>query len=82
MSNHPNDAPVELQSVLVDAENAVEFLSGLSKLAAAAVSEVPVTSLNVPTPSKFVVSPQPLRPAASVPSSRTSWNRRSGMGPA
>ena len=40
MSNHPNDTPVELQSVLVDAENAVEFLSGLSKLAAAAVSEV------------------------------------------
>lgn len=40
MSSHPNDVPVEhLQSVLVDAENAVEFLSGLSKLAAAAVSK-------------------------------------------
>lgn len=40
MPHHPSDVPVELQSVLVDAENAVEFLSGLSKLAAAAVSEV------------------------------------------
>jgi GAF domain-containing protein len=40
MSNSSGSEPVEqLQSILVGTEDAVEFLSGLSKLAAAAVSE-------------------------------------------
>jgi GAF domain-containing protein len=40
MSNSPEMEPIEqLQSILVGTENAAEFLSGLSKLAAAAVSE-------------------------------------------
>lgn len=40
MSSQPENEPVaQLQSILVSAENAVEFLSGLSGLAAAAVSE-------------------------------------------
>ena len=40
MSNSPESEPVEqLQSILVGTEDAAEFLSGLSKLAAAAVSE-------------------------------------------
>ncbi|MET1089167.1 MAG: GAF and ANTAR domain-containing protein [Arthrobacter sp.] len=40
MSTSPNHHPVEqLQSILVGAENVVEFLSGFSGLAAAAVSE-------------------------------------------
>jgi UDP-N-acetylmuramyl pentapeptide phosphotransferase/UDP-N-acetylglucosamine-1-phosphate transferase len=34
-----NEPVAQLQSILVGAENAVEFLSGLSGLAAAAVSE-------------------------------------------
>lgn len=41
MSNAPGNESVEqLQSILVGAENAVEFLTGLAGLAAAAVSEV------------------------------------------
>lgn len=40
MSSSPEKEPVEeLQSILVGAENAVEFLTGLAGLAAAAVSE-------------------------------------------
>jgi GAF domain-containing protein len=40
MSYSPESEPIEqLQSILVGTENAAEFLSGLSKLAAAAVSE-------------------------------------------
>lgn len=40
MSSQPENEPAQqLQSILVGAENASEFLSGLSKLAAAAVSE-------------------------------------------
>lgn len=40
MSSHSGNEPVtQLQSILVSAENAVDFLSGLSGLAAAAVSE-------------------------------------------
>lgn len=38
-SETENEAVVQLQSILVSAENAVEFLSALSGLAAAAVSE-------------------------------------------
>lgn len=38
-SSSENESVDQLQSILVGAENAVEFLSGLSKLAAAAVSE-------------------------------------------
>jgi GAF domain-containing protein len=40
MSGFPENNPVhQLQNILVGAENALEFLSGLSRLAAAAVSE-------------------------------------------
>jgi GAF domain-containing protein len=40
MSSPPENEPLnQLQTILVGAENAFEFLSGLSKLAAAAVSE-------------------------------------------
>lgn len=46
MANSLENDPVEqLQNILVSAEDAVEFLSGLSKLAAAAVSEAAGTEI-------------------------------------